>query len=146
MSEYKRLTERTTKGFAVYKRKCNSESIGGNLYIHAMREEEVLDRLAELEDKIEQGLMIELPCKIGDIVAYKRNNEYYAHRYIGNLKFECLSHTQGYSCDYILIGQLICGDDSIAILDREANKGNSIQFKPFKHIERAEAKLKELED
>lgn len=27
-----------------------------------------LDRLAELEDKIEQGLMIELPCKIGDTV------------------------------------------------------------------------------
>ena len=28
----------------------------------------VFNRLAELEDKIEQGLMIELPCKVGDKV------------------------------------------------------------------------------
>ncbi|WP_312093396.1 hypothetical protein [Aminipila sp.] len=31
---------------------------------------ELIDRLAELEDKLEQGLMIELPCKIGTPIAY----------------------------------------------------------------------------
>ena len=108
--------------------------------------DEIYERLAELEDDLESGKIIRLPCEIGDIVAYKKNNEYYAHRYIGNLKFECLSHPQGYSCDYILIGKLICGDDTIAILDREANKWNSIQFKSFKHIERAESKLKEAQE
>ena len=30
--------------------------------------EKVFNRLAELEDKIEQGTLIELPCKVGDIV------------------------------------------------------------------------------
>ena len=57
--EYERLTERDAKGFAVYKRKCNSDDIGENLYIQGMREEEVLNRLAELEDKIEQGKLKE---------------------------------------------------------------------------------------
>lgn len=29
---------------------------------------DIYDKLAELEDKIEKGLMIELPCKVGDTV------------------------------------------------------------------------------
>jgi len=29
---------------------------------------EIADRLAELEDKIESGLLVELPCKVGDTV------------------------------------------------------------------------------
>lgn len=33
---------------------------------------EKLNRLAELEDKIEQGTLIELPCKVGDTV-YQTN-------------------------------------------------------------------------
>lgn len=28
----------------------------------------LLDRLAELEDKIENGTLVELPCKVGDII------------------------------------------------------------------------------
>jgi hypothetical protein len=31
-------------------------------------DEEILNRLAELEDKIEKGTLIELPCKVGDTV------------------------------------------------------------------------------
>lgn len=31
-------------------------------------EQEVIDRLAELEDKIESGKLLELPCKVGDMV------------------------------------------------------------------------------
>ena len=30
--------------------------------------DDILERLAELEDKIEQGTLIELPCKVGDRV------------------------------------------------------------------------------
>ena len=32
--------------------------------------EELLNRLAELEDKIENGTLVELPCKEGDIVYF----------------------------------------------------------------------------
>lgn len=30
--------------------------------------DELLNRLAELEDKIENGTLVELPCKVGDII------------------------------------------------------------------------------
>ena len=51
--KYERLTERTVNGTAV---------------IDGAKEREALSRLAELEDKIEQRTMIELPCKVGDTV------------------------------------------------------------------------------
>lgn len=38
--------------------------------------DEIYERLAELEDKIEQGTMIELPCEVGDKVYYT-SPEYY---------------------------------------------------------------------
>lgn len=53
MKDYKRLTKRTD----------------GNHFAYSERGHfEVVDRLCELEDKIEQGLILELPCKVGDIV------------------------------------------------------------------------------
>lgn len=50
MSKYKRLTSDT--GFA------------RNLPIN----EELYDRLYELENTIENGMLIELPCKVGDVI------------------------------------------------------------------------------
>lgn len=57
---YKRLTERNDKGEAIYKTKTNADSIVENFKIHAIREGEVLDRLAELEDKMECGELVEV--------------------------------------------------------------------------------------
>lgn len=68
--EYKRVTERNDKSEAIYKTKTNADSIVENFKIHAIREGEVLDRLAELEDKIENGTIIELPCKVGKEIYY----------------------------------------------------------------------------
>ena len=63
MKEYKRLTERTKHGIAVLD---SGErfvlSCGGYATTKA------LNRLAELEDKIENGTLMELPCKIGDVM------------------------------------------------------------------------------
>ena len=61
MSNYKRLTERTKHGIAVLD---SGErfvlSCGGYATTKA------LNRLAELEDKIEAGTLVEIPCKVGD--------------------------------------------------------------------------------
>ena len=63
MKQYKRLTERTKHGIAVLD---SGErfvlSCGGYATTKA------LNRLAELEDKIENGTLMELPCKIGDVM------------------------------------------------------------------------------
>ena len=63
MRNYKRLTERTKHGIAVLD---SGErfvlSCGGYATTKA------LNRLAELEDKIENGTLAELPCKVGDVM------------------------------------------------------------------------------
>ena len=63
MKDYKRLTERTKHGIAVLD---SGErfvlSCGGYATTKA------LNRLAELEDKIENGTLVELPCKVGNVV------------------------------------------------------------------------------
>ena len=59
--EYKRLTKRNCAGYVVPVKPMMS----GYSNIQAA-EEELLDRLAELEDKIEAGTLIEIPCKVGD--------------------------------------------------------------------------------
>ena len=58
---YERLTQRTEKGTAVF----NNVDIG-----------DIAKKLCELEDKIEQGKIVELPCAVGDIV-------YASHRHWG---------------------------------------------------------------
>ena len=58
--EYKRLTKRNCAGYVVPVKPIMS----GYSNIQAA-EEELLDRLAELEDKIEAGILIEIPCKVG---------------------------------------------------------------------------------
>ena len=67
MSEYKRLTERHENGYielmcdsCKYNDKCDVETH----YCNAA----VKNCLAELEDKIENGTLIELPCKVGDTI------------------------------------------------------------------------------
>lgn len=61
--EYKRLTKRNCAGYVVPVKPIMS----GYSNIQAA-EEELLDRLAELEDKIENGTLVELPCKVGDVM------------------------------------------------------------------------------
>ena len=54
-----RLTKRLPNGKAV----IDVINLGG-----VNRHEAVVDRLAELEDEIENGTLVKLPCKIGDTV------------------------------------------------------------------------------
>ena len=69
-----RLTERTENGGIQYEdRNGYYHTFYGNGAgdpVHALAK-----KLCELEDKIEQGTLIELPCKVGDTV-YKVEREY----------------------------------------------------------------------
>ena len=62
MMEYKRLTQRI-EGAVVIK-----NAHGHDISFFGETINKALDRLAELEDKIEQGTFIDLPCKVGDTV------------------------------------------------------------------------------
>lgn len=91
---------------------------------HEMRLEvlKLRKQIEEYQSKIENGTLIELPCKVGDYIQYTGNKNY-IFKYLGNMKFKCLSHTQGYYTNGILIGLVTSKDNSIKILTKaEAEK------------------------
>ena len=70
MSEYKRLTDKKVKGVTERFIRVDKDYI---LSAYDIVDEEnivemIINRLAELEDKIENGTLVELPCKVGDTV------------------------------------------------------------------------------
>ena len=124
---YTRYTERVGKGVAIRQTSKND-----NLSIW-----NAIDRLAELEDKIEQGNLIELPCKVGDTV-------YYVLDY-GSVKGECVCVEKGkvraieMRENYIWIEVLY--DDFIS-KHPSRNIGETV----FLAREEAEKRLKELQE
>lgn len=72
MSKYIRLTERSGNGIAIKDTSTNDNMAIWN----------AIERLAELEDKIDNGTLIDLPCKVGDKV-YRKDG---AWQVVG---FEC---------------------------------------------------------
>ena len=67
MMKYKRLTERRGNVIVDNCKNCDNVSSPMGCTEHCCYEV-MKNRLAELEDKIEQGTLIELPCKVGDTV------------------------------------------------------------------------------
>ena len=71
MKEYKRLTNKNEYG-KFYKCK----ELGCYDYcIECEMNDKAIERLAELEDKIENGTLVELPCKVGDKVYCISNSQ-----------------------------------------------------------------------
>ncbi len=70
MKEYKRFTERAGNGISVKETSTNDNKSIWN----------AIERLAELEDKIEQGKMLELPCKVGDRIWIIQGNNIFGRK------------------------------------------------------------------
>ena len=77
MSDYKRLTKKDKYGHWYTDTKINDRfmwSEDGKVWkrdlSHYAFDGEAIDRLAELEDKIENGTLVETPCKVGDTVYF----------------------------------------------------------------------------
>ena len=65
MSDYKRLTQKLENGYVMADcTNCPSCNKCDDITHYCQRT--VKERLAEIEDKIENGTLIELPCKVGD--------------------------------------------------------------------------------
>ena len=68
-----RLTKRDKHGFAHYPycfEKCDGDGTGIRCQTCDF-EEKICDKLAEYEDLEEQGLLLKLPCKVGDVVYHE---------------------------------------------------------------------------
>lgn len=127
MSEYKRLTEKDGATRVMSQWAGTSNDL------------KIYRRLAELEDKIENGTLVELPCKVGDTV--------YCVEYFCDYK-GCSSYEQTFCCG--------CPE----MIERERRKEKFVISKKkfrlqdldrvgktlFPTEEAAEARLKELQE
>ena len=68
MGEYKRLTIKDSKKLSLLCDNCNAPKDGYTNECDGDCYAEMYARLEEFEDKIESGLLVELPCKVGDMV------------------------------------------------------------------------------
>lgn len=135
MEKYNRFTKRTKYGIEVYDGEGTFIiSCGG----YATKE--ALNRLAELEDKLENGKLVELPCKVGDtvyrVMADRRIKQPYEYKVIG------FWYSVNNECNYLHLGRYTDGVFVSFI---------SVPFSEFNRMlfltkEEAEKKVKELAD
>lgn len=128
--KYERLTARSAKGLKLKNGKKFVELLSDkNLTLSA------LNRLAELEDKIESGKTVDLPCKVGDNIYFVRVTlkPYIVETYIDEICFKK---------DYILVH---CAESGRYL--RFDNDWNLIEnyWNVYLDKYQAEARLKELQ-
>lgn len=123
MKEYKRLTIRNSDGTV-------SQPYGENIV------EKVFYRLAELEDKIENGTLIELPCKVGDML-YKVVKNFIVEYRVHKIEFYITEDKQFGYCLYC---------DNYALGDFDYFYKKSIGKEVFLTKAEAEKKLKEQQN
>lgn len=104
--------------------------------------EDVLEKLYELENKQEQGLLIELPCKVGDTVYVIGSlSEFGATEEIELEVFECVVNKITLNYKYGNTMQMDCKEHSSFGWSMNIKKINELVFLTK---EEAEQKLKEL--
>ena len=96
--------------------------------------QEIIDYIGQLEDKIENGTLIELPCKVGDKV-YKVVKDFIAEYRVHKIEFYILSDKQFGYCVY-------CDNYELGDFDYFYKKQVGETW--FITKAEAEAKLKEL--
>lgn len=109
---------------------------------------DVMDRLVELEDKIENGTLVELPCKVGDKV-YPTSYGLYKVYYVSEISFrmdesETFIEFEILSFDHCALDYFELDDIGKTIFFDENERDEVLN----KYIEReeTEAKLRELKN
>lgn len=83
-----------------------------NYYGDHDKTDEAYLRLAELEDKIESGEMLESPCKVGDTV-YRRHSSCYSEWTVTKINLYLSANSIDY-CLCVTDKEGLCGDDFFA--------------------------------
>lgn len=130
----------------MYKRLTINLSNGKIGCLQEYRQTDLIHRLAELEDKIENGTLIELPCKVGDTVwQIFKNCLSCPFCLLKEYEYECCRKPMG-----VLHGMVFDKNCNYMIIPRTFS--NSINVKQLKNFGKtifltkaeAEAKLEEL--
>ncbi len=140
MKEYKRFTERLPNG--VCRVKCNEHcenfKDSQERMCDSYQECDIaaVGYLAELEDKIENGTLIELPCKVGDKI-YHLSSKTICEEVVKQIKYVI------YNGEIDLLNSHIMTDD-IYSKDYNFYRLSKLGKSVFLTKAEAEAKLKEL--
>lgn len=130
--KYERLTDKKWKEIEKH---CYAKGLYFSNQFTEEQTDEMIKRLAELEDKIESGKMLELPCKVGDNIYFVRVTlkPYIVETYIDEICFKK---------DYILVH---CAESGRYL--RFDNDWNLIEnyWNVYLDKSKAEARLKELQ-
>ena len=114
--KYKRMTERVGKSIAIRETSTNDNKSIWN----------AIERLAELEDKIENGTLVELPCKVGDTIYWLTSNNEIVEAVVSRIRIN----------KYGVVFDVFEGGCEYSMFNTEF----------FKTKAEAEQKLKELEN
>ena len=122
-----------------YKRLTDKDWHKEKFYGHSDFERTILKRLWDLEKKIEQGTLIELPCKVGDTVyAIVRKGDISSGKYIVKPFIE-----KGKVRD-VTVGS--CGFNMCAYFENSGYLKLCEENEVFLSCEEAEKRLKELQN
>ena len=143
--DYKRLTARNEKGEWTIELNEEQKLLQRNLpadeFISALFDQ-IAQRLRDLEDKIENGTLVELPCKVGDTVWTINCWQEYGKKELGEPYIVARYELHENKCSCIEINDKNCYRGEISIIAREKYKGITPYVFPTKA--EAEAKLREL--
>ena len=141
--EYQRLTIRDNIGCFKYDLKDFKHKIGefgdyDAFFAYSM----AVKRLGEIEEKIENGTLVELPCKVGDTVWTINCWQEYGKKELGEPYSVTRYELHENKCSCIEINDKNCYRGEISIIAREKYKG----ITPYVFLTKAEAeaKLREL--
>ena len=138
MSEYKRLTGKRETPLTM------------SMWGGTSKELMIYNRLADLEDKIESGLLVELPCKVGDTV-YELSFYDFDDCEKNQCEFLGAEYGNGYWCYKTRYGEksvecVNIEEDKMIDLQQILRSFNSFGKTVFLTRAEAEARLKELRD
>ena len=84
-------------------------------------------KIKDLENQLSN--CIEPKFKIGDYFIEYWNETQNIYQYQGENHFKCLNKKQGYHCDYVILGALLCGKDFIKPITEEEAKAKLEELK-----------------
>lgn len=122
---------------------CDLDCVPGILYFCAVQAAELRERLKMFEDKLENGTLIELPCKVGDTVySYCYEFGYILPYFVENINISFLANDR----TFISFEANSHADETDELLDDIDFDLEDIGKNVFLTKDEAEQKLKELQN
>lgn len=138
MKDYKRLTKRGVNGRAYYATPFTSNSMQAIYEEDVKKKQDVMERLCDFEDKIENGTLVDCPYKLGTELHFIVLNKHSGEFEIFTTEF--WAYVSRYKDEFGGV------EFAIEIIDVDFDNDTLIEVCHFLTKPEAEAKLRELKE